>query len=172
MTIKYANVIINRDLEQESWVNYFKRWVGEENIVNENDTIIILFEDGSICDVKAEHVDKQFEMGQSGFRSIFPFYFNKKGEKTLFLKTPKLKECGLTLDFKPIFKDNKDYGSLHKVPSSLNAIYHSINSSEMFAIIKYGTNDNSPRYLIAYDDEYFERPDIIYFVNYIFNIPK
>lgn len=173
MTIKYANIIINRDLENESWINYFKRLFGEENIVDENDTIIITFEDGTICDVKNEYIDKQFEMGPQEVQSIFPAYFNKKdGEKLLF-KRPHVKEGNLTIDLKSIFKDSLEYVTLNKVPSIFNIIYKSIKTDiDMFAIVKNGTNELSPRYFIAYDDVYFERSDIIYLINYIFNNSK
>ena len=70
MPIKYAEITIARNLEEENWFNYLKRLTGNENIVNDNDTIIILFEDGSISDVKSEYVDKQFKMGPKGFKSV------------------------------------------------------------------------------------------------------
>ena len=40
MPIKYAEITIVRNLEEENWFNYFKRMAGNENIVNDNDTII------------------------------------------------------------------------------------------------------------------------------------
>jgi hypothetical protein len=169
MPIKYAEITIVRNLEEENWLNYFKRMAGNENIVNDNDTIIILFEDGSISDVKREYVDKQFEMGPKGYQNIYPIYFNKKEGDLLFFKTPLVQPDGtLRLDFKPIFKDNPKYRMLTKVPSVYNAIYKSLSDHDMFAIVKNGPNERCPRYLLAYDECYFEKSDIIYFVNCIF----
>lgn len=142
---------------------------GNENIVNDNDTIIILFEDGSISDVKSEYVDKQFEMGPKVFHSVFPVYFNKKDKNLVFYKRPTLKPDGnLMINFNSIFKGNSKYLTLTKVPSVYNAIYNSTDLGEIFAIVKNGPNEQSPRYLLAYDDCYFERSDIIYFVSCIF----
>lgn len=171
MTIKYAEITIVRNLEEENWLNYFKRMAGNENIVNDNDTIIILFENGSISDVKREYVDKQFEMGPKGYQNIYPIYFNKKERDLLFFKTPTINPDGtLTLDFKPIFKDNPKYRMLTKAPSVYNAIYNDMVVGDMLAIVKNGPNERSPRYLLAYDDVYFEKLDVIYFVNCIFRI--
>ena len=173
MPIKYAEITIARNLEEENWLNYFKRMAGNENIVNDNDTIIILFEDGSISDVKSEYVDKQFEMGPKIFQSVYPLYFNKKEGNTLYYKRPTVNPDGnLMLDFKPIFKDNPKYLTLTKVPSVYNAIYESMISvdknGDIFAVVKNGSNERSPRYWLAYDDSYFERSDLIYFVSCIF----
>lgn len=169
MPIKYAEITIARNLEEENWLNYFKRLTGNENIVNDNDTIIILFEDGSISDVKSEYVDKQFKMGPKGFKSVYPLYFNKKDGDLLFFKRPTVREDGyLMLDFKPIFKDNPKYQTLTKVASVYNAIYQRSSGHDIFAVVKNGPNERSPRYLLAYDDSYFEKSDIIYFVSCIF----
>ena len=169
MPIKYAEITIARNLEEENWLNYFKRLTGNENIVNDNDTIIILFEDGSISDVKSEYVDKQFEMGPKMYPRIFPLYFNKKDGDTLFFKRPTINPDGnLTLDFKPIFKGNPKYHTITKVSSVYNAIYNDMVVGDIFAIVKNGPNERFPRYLLAYEDSYFERSDIIYFVSCIF----
>jgi hypothetical protein len=169
MSIKYAEITIIRNLKEENWFNYFKRMAGNENIVNDNDTIIILFEDGTISDVKSEYVDKQFKMGPKIFQRDFPLYFNKKDGYTLFFKRPTVKPDGtLMLDFKPIFKDNPKYRTLTKVPSVYNAIYNDIVVGDIFAIVKNGLNERYPRYLLAYDEIYFERSDLIYFVSCIF----
>jgi len=167
MPIKYAEITIVKNLKEESWFNYCKRLIGNENIVSVNDIIIILFEDKTISNVKREYVDKHFVMGPRFFQSVYPIYFNKKKDYSLFLKIPSYINGLLTLDFKPIFKDNPNYPTLTKVPSIYNAIYESANN-DMFAIIKIYSNEKSPRYLLAYGDNYFEHSDIIYFVEYIF----
>lgn len=169
MPIKYAEITIARNLEEENWFNYLKRLAGNENIVNDNDTIIILFEDGSISDVKSEYVDKQFEIGPKMYPRIFPLYFNKKDGNTLFLKRPTVNPDGnLMLDFKPIFKGNPKYRTITKVSSVYNAIYNDMVVGDIFAIVKNGPNERFPRYLLAYEDSYFERSDLIYLVSCIF----
>jgi hypothetical protein len=55
-----------------------------------------------------------------------------------------------------------------KIPSVYNCIYYK-NNNDVFAIIKIKSNEDKPRFLLAYDDEYFEKDDIIYLVNYIFS---
>jgi hypothetical protein len=168
MSIKYAEITIVRNLGKENWFNYCKRLMGNENIVNDNDTIIILFEDGSICDVNREYVDKHFKVGPKGYQKDYPAYFNKKDGQVLFFKTPKVKDGLLTMNFKPIFKDYRNFLTLTKVASEYNAIYEGVENNEVFAIVKNGADERSPRYLLAYDECYFERSDMIYFVKCIF----
>ena len=169
MPIKHAEITISRNLEKETWICYYKRLLGEENIVNDNDTLIILFDDGTIIDIKSEYIDKQFETGPKSFQqNIYPIYFNKKGGNTIFLKHP-IKENRINkLDFSSIFKDNKKYVGLTKVASAYNVIYNTYNDEDIFAIVKVSSNEIAPRYLLAYDDTYFERSDLIYFVSCIF----
>jgi hypothetical protein len=63
-----------------------------------------------------------------------------------------------------IFKDYKNSNTLKKEPSIYNVIYES-ESINMFALVKIGSNF---KYLLAYEDTYFDKSDIEYFVNCIF----
>jgi len=164
MPIKYAEITIVRNLEQESWLTYFKNLIGEENIITKNDTIIILFDDGTVTDTTTKDEIEQFEMGPKSVYSTYPMYFNKINKNTAFLKTPIIKDNVLKLDFKPIFKDYPNYSTLKKVPSIYNAIYES-NDIDIFAVAKRTSN----LYLLAYEDSYFDKLDI---VNLFFNLFK
>lgn len=167
MTIKYAEITISRNLQEESWLSYFKNLIGEEDIITENDTIIISFDDGTITDTKSAFVDKQFKFGGKSYRTVYPTYFkNPSKEFILFLKDPTYRDGALRMDFKNIFKDDPKYTTVKKTPSVYNAIFHSIlTHKELFSLIK---NGNNYRYLLAYDDDYFDKSDIIYFIHIIF----
>ena len=163
MPIKYAEITIVR---QESWLTYFKNLIGEENIITNNDTIIILFDDGTVTDTTTKDENEQFEMGPKSVYSTYPMYFNKINKNTVFLKTPIIKDNVLKLDFKPIFKDYPNYTTLKKEPSIYNAIYES-NGIDIFAVAKRTSN----LYLLAYEDSYFEKLDIVnLFFNLFFNL--
>jgi hypothetical protein len=153
MPIKYAEVTIVR---QQSWLTYFKNLIGEENIITDNDTIIILFDDGTVTDTISKDENERFEMGPKSVYSTYPMYFNKINKNTVFLKTPIIKDNVLKLDFKPIFKDYPNYTTLKKEPSIYNAIYES-NGIDIFAVAKRTSN----LYLLAYEDSYFEKLDIV-----------
>jgi hypothetical protein len=43
------------------------------------------------------------------------------------------------------------------------------NDIDVLSIVKLKSNEEKPRFLLAYDDEYFEKDNIIYFVNSIFS---
>jgi len=175
MPIKYAEITIVRNLEKETWLSYFKNLVGEENIITNNDTIIISFDDETISDTKCDLVDKQFKFGPKGYRQDYPLYFEKEDKNNIFfLKTPRVERVTeprnlfsytvLKLDSRLIFKDYKNHSTLKKEASIYNAIYHT-GVNEVLAIVK---NGNNHRYVLAYDDDYFDKSDINYFVNMLF----
>ena len=110
MPIKYAEITTIFNLEKETMMNYFNRLLlKNENQTTDNDTIIILFEDGIICDVTKEctstKINNIMEMGPKGFRSYLPLYFEMKDtNNTLFSKkSPQYNNGILLLDFKLIF---------------------------------------------------------------------
>jgi hypothetical protein len=175
MPIKYAEITIVRNLKEESWLNYFKNLIGDEDIITNNDTIIISFDDGTVSDTKINDANKQFEMGPKNHYNNYPMYFKKEDKDYMaFLKPPTVEKVTeprnlfsytiLKLDSRPIFKDYLNYNTLKKEPSIYNAIYKS-KDIDIFALAKIGPNF---KYLLAYDDSYFDKSDISYFINYIF----
>ena len=168
MSIKYAEIIITRNLEEESWLSYFKNLIGQENIITDNDTIIISFDDGTITDTKSVLVDKKFEFGvkSRNINYVYPIYFNKPGKHLLFLQKPVLKNGSMYLNFNDIFKDDPKFATLIKTPSVYNAIYQILGTDQQFfALAKNGHNH---RYLLAYDDSYFDKSDVSYFIHMLF----
>jgi len=180
MPIKYAEITIIRNLEEEHIFNYLNRiLLGNENSVNDNDTIIILFDDETIYDVKKEYIDKKFgkliEMGPKYFnRDNLPIYFEiKNNKKTFFSKSPTENNGIKRLDFKPIFANNKNHLTTTKEASVYNSIYYYNNNNkdnDVLAIVRVKSNEEKPRFLLAYDEAHFEKEYIIYFVNYLFSI--
>jgi hypothetical protein len=173
MPIKYAEITIIINSEKESMINYFYRLLGNENKTNDNDTIIILFDDETIYDVKKECTNTKFhklmEIGPNCLREM-PCYFDLKNA-TFFYKIPNYINDEERLNFKPIFANNKKHITTKKEPSIFNSIY-CVNSIDVLAITKIKSNEEKPRFLLAYDDEYLEKNNIIYFVNYIFSKKK
>ena len=171
MPIKYAEITIITNTEKETISNYFNRLLGNQNKTSDNDNIIILFDDGIICDVKKEYnTNTNIIMGPIGFKTNLPIYFEITDKnETIFYKTPTVDYNGnLRLNSKPIFANNKKHTTTKKEPSVYNCIFERGNN-EVLAIAKIKSSEEKPRFLLAYDDTYFEKEDIIYFVNCIFS---
>lgn len=175
MPIKYAEITIIINTEKESILNYFNRLLlRNENVTNDNDIIIILFDDGIICDVKKECKNtntKLLKMGPTDYKTDIPIYFEIKNIKdtteTYFSKSPREDNGKLKLNFNPIFANSQNF--LKKEPSVYNCIFERGNN-EVLAIVKIKSSEEKPRFLLAYDEEHFKKEHIIYFVNYIFSI--
>jgi hypothetical protein len=170
MPIKYADIIININSEKESLFDYFGRFFGNENSINDNDTIIILFDDQTVCDVKNEYIDKKFTFGPTRlFNSFLPYYFITNDGKRLHFKLPDYVNGLPKINANNIFKNYSKFDTNKKVASFYNFIYYDNTIfSDVFSIIKNGSNEITPRYLLAYDDTYLKRDDIIYLINCIF----
>ena len=174
MPIKYAEITIIINTEKESMSNYFNRLLlSNENKTTDNDTIIILFDDGIIIDVKKEYknTNTNIIMGPRSFKTNLPLYFEiEDTNQTFFSKIPTV-DCNgeLRLNSKPIFGNNKKHTTTTKEPSVYNSIFERGNK-QVLAIVKIKSSKDKPRFLLAYDDEYFEKESIICFVNNIFSI--
>ena len=180
----YAEITIITNLKEEPIFNYFNRLLlGNENQTNDNDTIIILFDDGTICDVKSENkkgenikgenikgenIKNKFIMGLRRSNSPLPGYIEIKDNNVFFLKSPYEKNGMKRLNFNTIFANNKKYLTSERVPSVYNSIYRLTNHDDMLAIVKIKSNKESPRFLLTYDES-FLKDDIIYLVDYIFS---
>lgn len=168
MTIKYAEITIIRNLEQETIFRAMSRYIGYENITNDNDTIIIIFDDDTICDTKDEYIDKKYKFSILYHDYNFPIYFELNKEITLFYRRPSEENNKKKLNFKPIFRPYYKYNNVIIEASEYNLIYEDIFKKEILAIVRIKSNEEKPRFLLAYDDKLLDRTSIIYLIDCIF----
>ena len=151
MSIKYAEITIIRNIEEETIFSAISKYIFNENNTNplEDDTIILLFHDGTICDIKDEYIDKKFKFGTIGYDTLFPIY--------------------IQLNDKYSFKDYNINFHYNKDASEFNVIYEDHNKNEKLSICRIKSNDKKPRFLLAYDIDILNKTDIIYLIHCIFN---
>lgn len=171
MTIKYAEITIIRDLEEESIFASISRYFGNEPIITDNDLIIITFDDNTISDIKNEYIDKKFRFGPCGYIHNLPihFRFGTYHKRFAFNTIPDIIDGNYKLRLKDIFKNNINYHKNNCQSSIYNMIYSNYEGDQIFfAISRVKSNEEKPRYLLAYDSELFDRSDIIYLIDCIF----
>jgi hypothetical protein len=169
MTIKYAEITIIRDLEEESMFDSIGRYFGNEPIITDNDLIIITFDDNTICDIKNEYIDKKFIFGPCGYIHNFPIHFRFDSYKRVaFYTIPDIIDGNYKLRLKDIFKNNINYHKNNCQSSIYNMIYSNYDGDLIFAILRVKSNEEKPRYLLAYNSELFHRSDIIYLIDCMF----
>jgi hypothetical protein len=165
MTIKYAEVTIIINQNEETIFEPIFRFFGYENIFTDNDIIIISFDDGTVCDVRDEYENNnKFKFACKGHDHLFPINFEING-KTFFYKRPIIVDGVKKINFDKIMKDNKKY---KKELSIHNVIFSNYYDIDVFAIVKISSNKEKPRYHVAYDDEYFDKSSLIYLTDYFF----
>lgn len=169
MTIKYCEVTVIRNIDEEPFVSYIKRLAGYENRITDKDTIIITFvDDNTIYDIKNEYVDKNFEFSVNHWYYSYPLYFEIKNTIAFFKEPTKLGDKN-KLDFSEIHKNYPNYEINLKnklEPSIYNIIYDSQNNL-VFSIARIKSNEEKPRFIVCYDDKYLDKSDIIYLIDYM-----
>jgi hypothetical protein len=166
---KYAEITIIRNIADEDIFRTLSRYFGYENTSNDNDTIIMTFDDGHICDIKDEYKDLKYKFSKViSIGTWFPDYFELNNKITLFYKKPYIKDGEKILDFKKILGVCKNYNKDSTATSEYNFIYEDIYKKDIFAICKLKSNEEKPRFLLAYDIDVLDRSNIIYLVDCIF----
>jgi hypothetical protein len=177
MPIKYAEITILFDTKNEGLFTNLKRnWLGYETICEENSDIIISFDDGTLSCVKDEFKDCNFKFFV-GISNLLPMHFkrdkreNEKYINVYFARKPEKKaDDNLHLNFNKIFSSEIRKKS-KTVGSCFNCIYYcnvGSEKKEIFSILKLYSNEDKPRFLLAYDSDEFNRDEVIYIVNCIF----
>lgn len=177
MSIKYAEITVIFDTVNEGLFTNLKRnWFKWETFCDDESNIIISFNDGTISCVKDDFKDCNFKFF-AGISRHLPMHFerykteNEKYRSVYFAKNPEKKEDGnLHLDFTKIF--SSEMTKKYKMDAScFNCVYYCHNGSEtknIFSILKIYSNEDKPRFIMAYDSDEFNRDEVIYLVNCIF----
>jgi len=165
-SIKYADITIMRNMQEDNIFNELIEFIGYEHIINDKDTMIITFEDGTIYNIKDEYIDKKYNFSISKC-GHYPIYFETDNKKTLIYKKPHVKNKFKRVKFIEIFKDYKN--NHNKLVSSMyNVIYQDVNENEKLAIFKFeSSKKENPKFKLAYHDDYFDKSDIIYLINHL-----
>jgi hypothetical protein len=176
MSIKYGEITIIHNSEADGFIkSIFREWGGYEFKTQESSQIVILFEDGEICEINDKLKDFEYKF-LTNISSPIPSYFEKniendKYKNIYFYKSPETNDKGqLRISFENLFKSYTIYSKNNTVPSTYNFIYycHKPNAVEIFGIVRLKSSETKPRFLFAYDKDEFSKEEVIYLINYIF----
>lgn len=178
MPIKYGELTIIHNAEETDVIKNISIWMGWEPSATNKSNLILLFDDGELCEVNDKIQDLNFDFLDCSSSKI-PINFskyNKIGKSTnYFKKAPIKKEDGtLTLDLKKIFKDYKKFDKTNSIPSHYNCIYYrhkvleTLETPNVFSIVRIKSSEIMPRFNFAYDSDEFTKEEVAYLINYIF----
>ena len=163
MPIQYAEIFIN--VKEETYYNYFKTLIGvEKGGFSNDDTIILSFNNGEFaCDTR-EAKDMKLVTGPSANYTIFPNYFCLENNP-FYITMPTIDYGLLTINFSSIFANNPKYVKKDAGGSIYNVKYQTIEGVDVFSIVKMKSPSKNPRFIMAYDDEWFNRENLMVLVN-------
>ena len=174
MTIKYGDITVIYN--EEDIISYIFRVLTTESISTSNPQIVILFEDGEICESNDKFTDFEYKF-LDYYSYPTPRYIKKhtdNNRKIYFKKTPFQNADGnLVLDFTNFFNNYTKYSNQNLVISKYNSIYYNyknLGESQIFGIVGLKSSESKPRFQFAYDSDEFTKEEIIYIINYIFKI--
>jgi len=178
MPILYGEItcVLN---DENSFTNMLMSWLNLEIIDHTNSKIVILFEDGEICEMNDKLKDFQYEFSHDNTH-VMPIYFEKNitnestSKQIYFKKEPIYKEGKNRLYFKNLFNSHKSY--LLNYQSVFNCIYYcnilnnnlKLDTSDVFGLLHIKSAESKPRFMFAYDSDEFSKEEVIYILNYIF----
>jgi hypothetical protein len=167
MPIQYSEITIIRNIEEENIFRTLSRYFGNENYTIDIDTIIIHFYDDTICDVKTEYIDKNYTFGKIDNLYNKPTYL-LNNNNIFYYKRP----LKFVLNFNALFKNYEKYKVCKSDLSINNFIYSVFRENEVYGhevlgLLRLKTNEEKPRYLLAHDDTYFDKSDIVYLVKHL-----
>ena len=163
MPIQYAEIFIT--VKEETYSNYFKRLIGIENgFFSNEDTIILSFNNEEfVCDARdANHM--KIVSGTRYTNSIFPTYFYLEN-KSFHITKPETVDGLLKINFSSIFANNPKYVKKDADGSIYNVKYQTIEEVDVFSIVKMKSSNKNPRFIMAYDDQWFNRENLMVLVN-------
>jgi len=167
MSIKYAEISIFYNTEEESIFRTISRFFGYDLSISNIDKIIISFDNDSIYDINELYEKQQIKFGPLGYKHGFPIYFDLENNY-LFYKQPKKENGIFLLNYNNIFKNLKNYSSKHIMPSAFNLIYEDSNKIDKLAIARIKSNDDKPRFKIGYDESKIDKKKLIYLLYTLF----
>jgi hypothetical protein len=180
MPIKYGELTIIHNAEETDVFKNISIWMGWEPCVTNKSNLILLFDDGELCEVNDKKIDLKFNFLDCSL-SKTPINFNKYnkiGKSTnYFKKAPIKKEDGtLTLDFKKIFRSYTKFDKNNSAGSLYNCIYYchkvletcALENPDVFSILRIKSSEIMPRFNFAYDSDEFTKEEVAYLINYIF----
>lgn len=176
MTIKFAEISIIRNMNKQCLYNSISRFFGDEGLFSDDDDIVILFDDCTICNIKDEHLKKEIK-----FSDNYCFHHESDCVTQLAVKINNirlfLKLCNKSNSINNKHKNESYYSNeltnhikYNDSPnehSTFNMVYRSIDS-HAFELVRKKSSYETPRFLMAYDDTIFGRNDIIYFLDCVF----
>jgi len=172
MNLKYGEITIIHNWE-DNWIINMRKWFNYETRASENSDIIILFDDETIYG-KNDLQESNFIIFKR-LNDILPNYFERSSKdnnsKTVTFKKKKPIENSYVkkLNFKEIFKYSDKFKKNKGIASDYNCIYYcNSDTTEVFSILRIPSNEDKPRFLLAYDSDQFDKKEIFYLVNCIF----
>lgn len=178
MPIKYGEItIIHNDDEDGFFKSFLRNW-GYELKTNQSSKIIILFEDGDIFEINDKLRDFEYKfVDDPTYHTPLSFENPKKKTDRYFKKKPHMNDKSqLTLNFEELFKSYNKYSKKDNIASIYNFIYYRFTYEEkkdVFGVVRLKSNDNKPRFIFAYDCLNFSKDEIMYLINVIFkNVHK
>ncbi len=179
MNQQFGEINITKNLEQESIFRKIQRQFGLETSLIKDDNIIILFDDNYITDSHVNYNNEHFKFSNTKVVvncSIDDYTFDIP--KYFFFKNIKMYHYNLSLtQFNDIFNKTKYIKSnlllniYHKntkyVKSKLmlNIYYkNTVDDNIVIAISKIESTDINPRYVFMYDQNIFNKDDVIFLI--------
>lgn len=173
MVLKYGEIYVHHNQNEELFTNGFWRFFGWETYVDKSSKILIMFTDKNELFDANEYLlanDRESILIKI-IESTLPVpdsFTNTLGEVALY-KQPININGIKKLCFENIFVNYEKFKTIKRISSIFNCIYiKSIEFPlEVFGIVRVLSAENTPRFIFAFESDFMSETNAIYFANWV-----
>ncbi len=172
MVLKYGEIYVHHNQNEEFFTNHVKRFFGWETFVDESSKIIIKHDSSdTIFDVN-EYLSSTSNkssilVGNQGIIVNVPETITLANGKIAKYCIPTLDASGVyKQNFKEIFANCPKYKTGKPIASGFNCIYRE-GIKQVFSLVRISSSEDNPIFIFAYESDFMNEANTVYFINWI-----
>lgn len=170
MVLKYGEIYVYHNQNEESISNTLWRFFGRETYVDKTSQILMIFDEtNELFDVNEylsrPNTTSKIKVNFSDV-SLLDFFTNSAGKIATY-KEPIESNGVKKQSFSKIFTNYDKYKNFKPIASIYNHIYI-FNSKEVFVTLRIKSTEEKPRFIFAFDPDFLSNTDVVHLVNLLF----
>ncbi len=170
MVLKYGEIYVYHNKNEESIGNTFWRFFGYETPVDKSSQILMIFnETNELFDI-SEYLSRpntECKIKLNFSDVTLPDYFKNSVGKTATYKEPIVTNGVKKESFTKIFTNYDKYKNFKPIASIYNRIY-TFNSDNVFGTLRISSAEETPRFIFAFESDFLSNTDVVYLINLFF----
>ncbi len=170
MVLKYGEIYVYHNKNEESFSNTLWRFFGRETYVDNTSQILMIFDEtNELFDIN-EYLSRpntECKIKLNFSDVTLPDFFTNSDGKTATYKEPIVTNGIKKESFTKIFTNYNKYKNFKPIASIYNRIY-TFNSDNVFVTLRISSAEETPRFIFAFDSNFLSNTDVVNLINLFF----